>query len=155
MPREKFGIARHELVEGFLDLATEDGVFVDQVAALAAELLELEEVVRPGGLEQSEAVDGGAKNGSEVYVVGLVIRVGGPAELFGGKGMDKSGFKVGVVEGVLDRAVIGAGAFDGDDDVAEVALGHDDADLLGGSAKGGLGVVEGGGFDQDVAVEVA
>ena len=105
-------------------------------------------------LDQAEAVDGGALDGGQVGVVGLVAGVGGEAELLGGEGMDDAGLEAGGGEGALDRPVIVAGALDGDDEVAEV---------VGRRRPGGPGrrrrrgpavMLDGGGWNEDVAIEI-
>ena len=75
-----------------------------------------------GGFEQGEAGDGGAVDGGQVGVVGLVAGIDGLAVLLGGEGVDDAGLEAGGGEGALDEAVIAAGAFDGDEAVAEVVL---------------------------------
>src|SRR6516164_200455 len=79
-------------------------------------------------LDQAEAVDGGALDGGEVGVVGLVAGVGRQAELPGGQGMDDAGLEAGGDGGALHRQVIVAGALDDDDGVAEVMVGPGPAD---------------------------
>ena len=46
------------------------------------------------GLDQTEAVGGGAVDGGEVGVVGLVAGIGGQAELLGGQRVDDPRFKL-------------------------------------------------------------
>ena len=53
-------------------------------------------------LDQAEAVDGGALDGGEVGVVGLVAGIGRESELLGGQGMDDPGLEAGVGEGAAD-----------------------------------------------------
>ena len=106
--------------EVFADLAVEGGAFADEVAAMADEQLQGRPGLVAGGFEQGEAGDGGAVDGGQVGVVGLVAGIDGLAELLGGEGMDDAGLEAGGGEGALDDAVIAAGAFDGDEAVAEV-----------------------------------
>ena len=57
-------------------------------------------------------------------------------------------------EGALDEAVIAAGAFDGDEAVAELMVGEGLADVGDGGVEVGSVVGDGGGRDEDAAVEV-
>ena len=105
-------------------------------------------------IEQTETIGRGANDGQEVGVVGLVSRIGDPAELLAGQGMNDPGLVAGGDVGALDRLVIGPGPFDGDDEIPELV--------------GGLGLTQGGdglpealaglfgerGGDQDAAVEI-
>ena len=86
-----------------MDLVAKGDVLGDEVAAVAGQELELG-VERVGlVLEEAEAVDGGAMDGGEVGVVGLVAGIGGLSELLGGEGMDDPDLEPGVSEGGLDR----------------------------------------------------
>ena len=91
---------------------------------------------------------------SEVGVVGLVAGVGGLAELLGGEGMDDAGLEAGGGEGALDDVVIAAGAFDGDQAVVEVVAAMAWRMAAMAAVEGGAVVFDGGGRDEDVAVEV-
>ena len=106
------------------------------------------------GFEQGEAGDGGAVDGGEVGVVGLVAGIDGLAKLLGGEGVDDAGLEAGGGEGALDEAVIAAGAFDGDEAIVELVRGKGLADLGDGGVEVGSVVGDGGGRDEDVAVEV-
>ena len=64
----------------------------------------------------------GADDGGQIGVVGLVARIGGQAKLLRRERMHDARFEVGRREGALDRPMVVAGAFDGDDDIAEVVL---------------------------------
>src|SRR5262249_60463393 len=88
---EALGVAGHGGLEDFADLALQRGVLVHQVAAVAAQQLDRPVVVGPGRLPQAEAVGGGAADGGQVGVVGLVARVGGLAVLLGGEGVGQAG----------------------------------------------------------------
>ncbi len=57
-------------------------------------------------------------------------------------------------EGTLDEAVIAAGAFDGDEAITELVLGKGVADLGDGGVECGAVVLDGGGRNQDVAIEI-
>ena len=90
-------------------------LLADEVAAVPGQQLESDEDRVGLGLEQAEAVDGGAVDGGEIGVVGLVAGVGGLSELLGGEGVDDADLEAGLGEGALDRSVVAAGALDGDD----------------------------------------
>ena len=107
-----------------------------------------------GVLEEAEAVDGGAMDGGEVGVVGLVAGVGGLAELLGGEGMDDADLEPGVAEGGQDRGVEPPGAFDGDDHGPEPVGLRGLADGPDGRLEAGAIVREGGGWDEDFPVEI-
>ena len=89
--------------EVLADLAAELADFAHEVAAMADEELQGGPGFVAFGLEQSEAVDGGAMNGDEVGVIGLVAGIGGLAELLGGEGMDDARLEAGGGEGALDE----------------------------------------------------
>ncbi len=63
-------------------------------------------------------------------------------------------FEAGAGEGALDEAVIASGGFDGDEAVAEVVIGEGLADLGDGSVEVDAVVGDGGGRDEDGAIEV-
>ena len=108
-----------------------------------------------GGLfEQGEAVDGGAMDGDQIGVVGLVAGVGGLAELLGGEGMDEADLEAAFDEGVLGNVMVAAGPLDGDDDVLEVMLLHGSANLGDHGLQFGAVVADDGGRDEQLAVEV-
>ena len=81
---------------------------------------------------QAEAVDGGAVDGGQVGVVGLVAGVGGLAELLGGERVDDADLEAGGGEGPLGRAVIASGPLDGDDQVGQAVVRR----RPGGAARG-------------------
>jgi hypothetical protein len=95
-----------------------------------------------------------ALDGGEVGVVGLVAGVGREPELAGGQGVDDAGLEPGGDGGALDRGVVVAGALDGDDEVAEVVIGHGPADAGGEVGEPAAGVLDGGRFDEDVPIEI-
>src|ERR1700736_424296 len=97
---------------------------------------------------------GGAKDGGDVGVIGFVVRVGGLAVLLGGEGMDEACLEAGLAEGLLDGPMIFAGAFDGDDEVAEVVLLASLTDAVAGGLEVAARVVHGVRFEEGVAVEV-
>ena len=86
-----------------MDLIAEVGVLADQVAAVAGQEPEPGVDLIERRLDQAEAVDGGAMDGEEVGVVGLVAGVGRQAELLGGQRMDDAGLEPGGDDGALDR----------------------------------------------------
>src|SRR5262245_51755773 len=137
------------------DLAAEQGLLLDQVAAMAGPELQrrIGRVAR--GLLQAEAVDGGAEDPRlRVGRVGLGVVVGGLAVVAGDRGVDDAGVEAGGGEGSLHRAMIRAGLLDGDDRVAEVMLGDGAPELGDGGVKSRAGVLDGGQGDEDAAVEV-
>jgi ligand-binding sensor domain-containing protein len=79
---EALGVARHDSVQGLLDLTLERGVLLDEVAAMAAKQLQGSIELGPSRFDQAEAVGGGAEDGGEVGVVSLVAGVGGLPEIF-------------------------------------------------------------------------
>jgi hypothetical protein len=141
-------------MEDFTDLTTQHRVFIDQVAPVPAEELQGQVLLGPGGLEQAEAVGAGTEDGGEVGVVGLVVGVGGLAVLLGGEGVDQPRLEAGGAEGTLDGAVVLAGELDEDDEVAQVVLLLGAAEAIDGGLEVAAGVGQGGGLEQDVAVEV-
>ena len=146
--------AGHGGMKDFADLTLQDGVLVHQVAALAAEELDGDVEVRPGGFAQPEAVGGGPPDGGEVGVVGLVVGIGGLAILLGRERMDEAGVEAGLTKRQLDGAMIVAGAFDGDDDILEVVLAHGLTDAVDDGLEVAARVRHGGGFEEGAAVEV-
>ena len=140
--------------EVFADLAVEGGAFADQVAAMADDKLQGGPGLVAGGLEQGEAGDGGAMDGGQVGVVGLVAGIDGLAILLGDEGMEDACLEAGGGEGALHEAVIASGAFDGDEAVVELVRGEGLADLGDGGVESGAVVGDGGGRDEDAAVEV-
>src|SRR5450759_2351491 len=68
--------------------------------------------------------------------------------------MEDGRLEAGGGEGALDEAVITAGAFDGDEAVKDVMFGEGVTHLGDGGVEGGPVVFNGGGRNQDAAVEV-
>ena len=138
----------------FEHLLLEGDALSHQVAAVPGQQLELG-VDRVGfGLRQAEAVDGGAVDGGEVGVVGLVAGVGGESILLGGEGMDDADLEARPAEAALDRPVIAAGALDDHDHVLDAVPGHGVTDGRHGGVEAGPVVLDGGRLEQDTAVEV-
>jgi hypothetical protein len=136
------------------NLAVEGGAFANEIAALANE----QQQGGPGfiacGFEQSTAGDGGAMDGAEVGVVGLVARIDRLAVLLGNEGMENACLEAGGGEGALHQAVIASGAFDGDEAIAELMLGEGMSDLGHGVVEFGSVVGDRGGRDEDAAIEI-
>ncbi len=66
------------------------------------------------GLGHTEAVNGGAMDGGEIGVIGLVAGVGGLPKLLGRERVDDADLEPGLAK-ALDGAVIAACALDGDE----------------------------------------
>jgi hypothetical protein len=105
-------------------------------------------------LDQGKAVDGGAADGGQVVVVGLVAGVGRLAELLGGERMNDAHLESAGGKGPGGRMMISARAFDGDDEIAQTTL-------LDRLAQGGDGGIEAGTvvfddrrLDDHVAIEI-
>jgi hypothetical protein len=104
---------------------------------------------------QAEAIDGSPLDGEEVGVVGLVSGVGRESELLGGQGMDDAGLEPGGGDGALDREVVVAGAFGGDDEVAEIMIGRGLADASDEVIEIRSGVQDVGWSNEDVTIEIS
>ena len=89
-------------------------------------------VVGQLGLEQAEAVDGGAVDAGEVVIVGLVARVGGLAKMFAGEGVHQPRLPAAAPHRALHRPMVLAGALDGGDQIADVMGGGGLPDLVHG-----------------------
>src|SRR5262249_2158010 len=141
--------------EMLADLATECGNLPDEIAAVTNEQLQAGPELIARRFAQGEAVDGGAVNGGQVGIVGLVARIGRLAELLSGEGMDDARLEAGRAEGALDDAVIAARAFDGDKAVAEVVVGKDLTNACHSGVKGIAIVLHDQWRHQDLAKEIA
>jgi hypothetical protein len=151
---EAVGESGEGSLEVVADLAVEGGAFADQIAAVTDEQLQGGPGFVAGGLQESAAGDGGAMDGGEVGVVGLVGGVGGLAILLGDEGVKDACLETCGGESALHQAVIAAGAFDGDEAIAELVGGKGGADLGNGGVEVGAVVGHDGGREQDGAVEV-
>src|SRR5262245_57817849 len=151
---EAGGVARQGRFEVIADLAVEGGAFADQVAAVADDELQAGPSLIAAGLLQGAAGDGGAVDGGQVGVVGLVAGIDGLAILFGDEGVQDACLETGSGAGALDAAVVAAGACDGDETIAEVVGGKGPADLCDRVVEGGAVVGDDGGREEDAAVEV-
>jgi hypothetical protein len=136
------------------DLAVEGGALADEVAAVTDDELQRGPGLVAGGFEEGAAGDGGPVDGGQVGVVSLVARIDGLAVLLGDEGVEDAGLETGGGEGALHQAVIAAGAFDGDQAIAELVVGEGFADLGDGGVEVRAVVGDGGGRDEDAAVEV-
>ena len=116
------------------DLASKRDRLADEVPAVAGQKLDLVVGRVVGRLGEPEAVDGGAVDGGDVGVVGLVAGVGGLAELLGGERMDDADLEAGGGEGVADDVMIPSGALDDDDQIDDPMLDRGSPNLL----RGGL-----------------
>jgi hypothetical protein len=132
--------AREVGVEVIADLATQFGRGADEAAPVTGDAEERSPELVALRLGQGEAVDGGAAQGAQVMVVGLVAGVGDLAELFRGEGMDDADVDGRGGEGALGRAVVAAGALDDNDEVAEVVSADRLAGLADGRVEGLAGV---------------
>ena len=93
-------------------------------------------------------------NSGEVGVVGLVAGIDGLAVLLGDEGMEDARLEAGRSEGALHDTVIAAGAFDGDEAVAELVRVEGLPDLSDGGFEVGTVVGDGSRRDEDAAVEI-
>src|SRR5579859_3627721 len=136
------------------DLAVEGGAFADEVAAVADDQLQGGPGLVAGGLKQGATGDGGAVDGGEVGVIGLVGRIDTLAILLGDEGMKDARLEAGGGEGALDEAVVAAGAFDGDQAIAESVSVKSGTNLGDGGVEVGAVVGDDGGREEHLAVEV-
>jgi hypothetical protein len=149
------GEAGEQGVELAMDLVAEVGVLPHQVAAVAGQEPELGVGRIEHRVDQAEAIDGGPLDGAEVGVVGLVLGIGGEAELLGGQGMDDAGLEAGGGGGALDRQVIVAGPLDGDDEIAKIMVRHALADSGHEVVESLAGMLDDGGLNEDVSREIS
>src|SRR5262249_53825019 len=136
------------------DLAIESSPFADEIAAMADDELQGGPGLVARRFEQGAAGDGGAMDGGEVPVIGLVAGIGGLAILLGAKGMEDACLEASGGEGALHQAVIAAGAFDGDQAITEIMSSKSATDLGDGRVEVRAVVGNDGGGDEHVAVEV-
>ena len=68
--------------------------------------------------------------------------------------MNQSGFEAGLAKGELEGAIVVAGAFDGDDDGAQVMVVHGLPNAVDGGLQLAALMFEGGGLEDGLAVEV-
>jgi hypothetical protein len=135
-------------------LAAELGGLVEEAAAEAGQAEEFGPEFLPWGLGEGKAVEGGVVGSEEVVVIGLVVRIRYLEELLGGKGVNEAGVEVGGGEGALDEAVVAAGAFNDDAEVAEVVVACGLVELLDSVVEVVAVVVETTGREEEVAEAV-
>jgi hypothetical protein len=109
---------------------------------------------------QSIASDSGAKNGGQIVLVGFVIGVGRLTMVLGGEGMndadvERSVTKDCALESAFDGQVIVAGAFHGHHNIFELMLVGDLAYLNDGQFEPSAVMLNTGGLDEQLAIEVA
>jgi hypothetical protein len=151
---EAIGVARHEGLDDPLDLAPEDDRLADQIAAVPGQESELL-VDRVGlSLGQAEAVDGGAVDGGQVGVVGLVAGIGRLAKSFGSERVDDPDLEPGGGERAPRREVIASGPLDGDNQVSQMTIGDGLPELCEGGVEVGPGVLDDGGRNECLTIEV-
>ena len=138
----------------FEHLLLDGDALVHQLASVSGQQLEPDVGGIGFGLRQTEAVDGGAMDGGEVGVVGLVAGIRGESILFGGVGVDDADLEPCLPEGAPDRAVIASGTLDDHDRILDVVAVHCGAHGQDGGIEGRSVVLDGGRLDQDSAVEV-
>src|SRR5947209_65395 len=102
------------------DLAVEGSAFANQVAAMADEQLQGCPGLVAAGFEQGAARDGGAVQGGQISVVGLIAGIDGLTVLLGDEGVDNAGLEAGGGKGALHDTMIAARAFDGGEAVTEL-----------------------------------
>jgi hypothetical protein len=151
---EAGGIAGQGRFEVVANLAVESGAFAYQIAAVADEQLQRGPGLIARGFHEGAAGDRGAMDGSQVLVIGLITGINGLAVLLGDERMDDACLKTGTGEGALHDAVITAGAFDGDETVAELVLSKGSADLRNGGIEIGSCVRDYGGLDEQSPVKI-
>jgi hypothetical protein len=140
--------------EVFQELAAEQRALLDQVAAMAGKELQPGVHRVPSGLLKPEAINRRAKDSLQIRGVGLIVVGAGLTEMAGDGGMNDPRLKAGVGVGTLDRPVIGAGLFDGDDEITEVVSGDRLAQLGDGLVETALCVFDDSDWDEDAAVEI-
>ena len=82
-----------------VDLVPQRRVLHHQIATMTGQHAEFGMGLIERRLDQTEAIDGGAMDGLEVGLIGLVLGIGGDAELLGGQGMDDPRLEAGGDEG--------------------------------------------------------
>ena len=105
--------------------------------------------------EQGEAVDGGALNGRQIGIVGLVAGVADLAITLRRERMHDADLEAGRGEGLANDVVVSAGAFDGDDEVMKCIFLVGFTQAFYGGIQIGAVMFNNGGWDQDVAEKVA
>src|SRR6266436_2281116 len=93
-------------IEVLADLTAQSRGLLYEIAAVANDELQGLPSLVERDVGQGEAGGGGAVQGVQVGVVGLVVGIGGLAELLGGEGVDDARLDAGRSKGLLDHAVI-------------------------------------------------
>jgi hypothetical protein len=107
-------------MKDFADLALQRVGLAHQVAALADEHLQVQVVLGPWRIDEAEAVDRRPKDAGQVGVVSFVARIGGLTVLGRSKGMHEANIEPALPEKLLHGPMVGASAFDGHEEVAEL-----------------------------------
>ena len=147
-------VSGHDRLKVLVDLAAQRRRLLNQVAAVSCQELKADRDWVSGLFDQAEAVDRGAINRVEIGVIGLVARIGGLAELFGGQRVNRPGVEPGLDESPFDREVIPPGPLDGDDHVQQTGPLDDLAYRLHHRLEAVSCVLDRGGRYEDLAVEV-
>src|SRR5262249_24016218 len=116
--------------------------------------LDGEVVVGPGRFEQAEAVGGGAPDGGQVGVVGLVAGIGGVAVLVWREGVDQAGVGGRPAGGGVAGAGGVCGAVGGGGEGVQVVLLHGAADAVASGLEVATAMRQSRGFEEDTAEEV-
>ena len=109
----------------------------------------------PDVVHQTEAVDGGAKDGDQVVVVGFDVAMLGHPIMAGGEGMHEPGVEPRVAKGPPHNLMVGACHFDADNHVSEAAGGNGFVQRKNGHVKFVAAMLDDGGRNQHPAIEVA
>ena len=147
-------VTRQAAFEVMPNLTLQPGPLVDEIASMTHEELQGLVAWSPGLSEQPKAIDGRAEDGDEVMVIGFDIAMFGLTIMTGGKGVYDAGFEPGLTEGSPDDLMIGSGHLDADDAVLEGVLCDGLAQGVDGHLEFVASVLDGGGWDEDAAVEV-
>jgi hypothetical protein len=145
----------HSGLQVFADLAAQGRGLAHEIAAVADEELEFQPRLLLGGLQEGKAGDGGALDGRQVGVIGLIAWVLGLAKLLGGEGMDDACLQACRREGALHDPVVTAGALDGDQEIVHLVPHLRLLELGDGQVQGTAVMGDLGGRHEDIAEEIA
>ena len=151
---ETSGVARQASFEMVANLAIEGSAFGDEVATMANDELQLGPRFVACGFEQSTTGDGGAVDGREVPVVGLVAGIDGLAVLLGNEGMENARLETGGDKSALHEAVIAARAFDGNEAIPELVVSKRPTNLRDGGIEIRTVMGDFGGWNEVATIEV-